>query len=206
LNKTDLIAYGGAFVFFMLKALEKFEIREIILFGSVARGGFDNSSDVDIFIDIRNEKDSEKISRMVDIQLRKFYKSKMREVFSNKGITNDIKVKVGNLDKWKLKRSIVSDGITLFGKYKSLPKEIRQYYLFVIKPITNITKRNRIIRKLFGRNEDKYCRKGLIEEKNGKRISAVSFIVPVKSSNEIFSIFKKEKVDFIFYEIWSDQF
>lgn len=206
LNKIDLIAYSNAFVSFILKPLEKFEIREIILFGSVARGEFDKNSDIDIFIDIQNEKDSEKINGAISIQLKKFYKSKIREVWLNKGITNEIKVKVGDLDKWKLKRSIISDGITLFGKYKGLPKRVEQYYIFVIKPIPNITKRNKVIRELFGRKENNYHKKGLIEQFNGKRLSPVSFIVPVKSSNEIFSIFKKEKIDYRFYEIWSDHF
>lgn len=90
----------------------------------------------------------------MDIQLKKCYKSKIREIWLNKGITNGIKIKVVNLDKWKLKRSRIYDGVTLFGKYKILPERVKQYYLFVIKPIDDITKRNRIIKKLFGRKED----------------------------------------------------
>ena len=201
---NDLIAYGSSFVSFILKSLDKFEIKEIILFGSVARGEYDKNSDIDIFVNIENERDSDKIGKVINIQLKKFYKSKIREVWLNTGISNEIKVKVGNIDKWKLKRSIISDGITLFGKYKALPKKLEQCYLFVIKPIKDITKRNRVIRELFGRKEDKYQKNGLIGERG--RLSPISFIVAVKSSKEIFSIFEKEKIDYKFYEVWSDQF
>ncbi len=76
LNKIDLIAYSGSFVSFVLKPLEKFNIREIILFGSVARGEFDKKSDIDSFIDIKNEKDFERINKIVGIQLKSFIKAK----------------------------------------------------------------------------------------------------------------------------------
>lgn len=206
LNKTDLISYASAFVSFILKSLRDFNIKEIILFGSIARGDFDKKSDIDIFINIQNDRDSNKINKIIDIQLNKFYKSKIRGVWLNKGIYNEFKVKVGVLDKWKLKRSIIADGIILFGRYKAYPKEIKHYYLFTFQPIKDVTKRNRVIRKIFGRMDRKAIFTGLVEEGNGKKLSPTSFIVPIDLSNRIFDIFKKEKINYRFYEIWSDQF
>lgn len=206
MNKTDLISYASAFVSFILKPLKDFDIKEIILFGSVARGDFDKESDIDIFINIQNGKDSDKIHEIIINNLNKFYKSKINEVWLNKGVTNEFTVKVGVLDKWKLKRSIIADGIVLFGKYKEYPEKIEHYYLFTFEPIRDITKRNRVIRRLFGRKEGKSFFRGVIEEINGKKLSPTLFIAPIDFSNKILDILKEEKVDYRIYEIWSDQF
>ena len=40
--------------------------------------------------------------------------------------------------------------IILYGKYKKSPERGKAFVLFFIKPIKNVTKRNRIIRRLFG--------------------------------------------------------
>jgi len=206
LNKIDLVSYASAFVSFILKPLKSFNIKEIILFGSVARGDFDNKSDIDLFINIGNEKESDKIKKVVNNELSKFYKSKINEIWINKGVTNKFVIKVGVLEKWKLKRSIIADGITLYGKYKPYPEKVEHYYLFAFEPIKDITKRNRIIRKLFGRKEGKFASQGFVNEINGERLSPTSFIIPISFSEKIFGIFKKEKIDYKIYEVWSDQF
>ena len=206
LDKIDLISYASAFVSFILRSLKDFNVKEIILFGSVARGDFDKESDIDIFVNIQNEKESDKINEVAKNQIDKFYKSKINEIWVNKGITNEFAVKVGVLDKWKLKRSIIADGIVLFGRYNAYPEEIKHYDLFVFQPVRDIAKRNRIIRRLFGRKEGKLLSSGFIEESKGKILSPVSFIIPIESHNKILEIFIKEKIDYRIYEVWSDQF
>ena len=206
LNKADLISYASAFTSFILKELQGFNIKEVILFGSVERNNFDEKSDIDIFINIQNSKDSAEIDKEVKNSLEKFYKSKIREIWSNKGITNPIKVKVGVLEEWKLKRSILTDGIVLFGKYKEQPENIEHYNLIVFEPIEDIAKRNRLIRRLFGRKEGKTIYAGLVEELKGKKLSPTSFIIPLAFADKIFDLLKKERIDYKFYEVWSDQF
>ncbi len=207
MNKTDMLSYASAFVSFILKPLEESGIKEIILFGSVARGDFDKKSDIDIFINLQNEKDSDEINEIVKKQLDKFYKSKISEIWRNKGIVNEFNVKAGVLDKWELKRSVIADGIVLFGRYNAYPENVEHYYLFVFQPIKDITKRNRVIRRLFGRKEGKSLSPGLIEEVKGKKLSPTSFIVPLGSSDlEIIGVLRKEKIDYKIYELWSDQF
>lgn len=204
LNKIELIAYTSSFVSFILKDLNNL-VKEIILFGSVARGEFDKKSDIDLFFNV-NKEDIKKVENIVKKSLIKFYKSKFYETWKLKGITKNISIKVGVLDKWKLKRSILSDGIILYGKYKEFPKKVKHYMLIVHKPIKNITKRNRFIRKLIGRKEKNYSTKGFLEDIKGKIISSRVILTPVENLKETLDIFNKEKIDYKIFEIWSDQF
>jgi predicted nucleotidyltransferase len=199
ISKLNLEAYALAFVSFVLPKLKG--IDEIILFGSSVREEADETSDVDLFFNSL-EKENEAIIKK---ELVKFYKSKVAEVFFLKGIKNPINVLVGNLNKWKLKRSIISEGIVLFGKYKSFPENLEGFVLVSIAPIKDITKRNKIIRFLFGREEKTYSKKGLIQELNGKKISPNVFTVPINHSKEIVSFLNKEKIDFNIFEFWSDE-
>jgi len=197
------IPYASAFVAFILPKLKS--IKEIILFGSVARNEDDEKSDIDLFFNIENKKDEEKIKNKIKQETPKFYKSKIAEPYVLKGIKSEIKAHVGVLDEWKLKRSIISDGVVLYGKYKGLPENKQGFIYFNLKPIKNITTRNRVLRKLFGRKEKNYSVKGVVEELNGKILSSSSFVVFLEKGHEIIKFLSSEKLDFSFFEFWSDQ-
>ena len=201
LNYKKLVAYASAFVSFVLPKVV--DVDEIILFGSVARNEADKKSDIDLFFNLK--KDENKIKGIIKKELGKFYTSKIAETWYFKGIKNEINIEVGNLDKWKLKRSIISDGIVLYGKYKEVPEKLKGFAQFTLKPIKNITKRNKIIRRLFGRKEKRYSTGGLIEE-YGKKVSVSSFIVPIEKSKDIIRMLNKEKIDYSYFEFWSDAF
>ncbi len=203
LNFKDLISYSEAFISFIFPKLDG--INEIILFGSVARGESDKNSDIDLFFNIENRNNEDRIKNIINIELNKFYKSKIAEVFLLRGIKNEIKANVGLLEEWKLKRSIISEGIILYSRYKEIPKNLKGNYLFIIEPIKNITKRNKVIRELFGRNEKKYLKTGLIEKFNGKRLSPTTFIVPKEFSNEIIKFLGKEKISNKLIEFYTDE-
>jgi len=200
LKYKELVAYALSFVTF---ALPKINVDEIILFGSVARGEADEKSDIDLFFNI--EKEDKKIKEKIKLELERFYKSKLAELWLLKGIKNPIKVEVGNLNKWKLKRSIISGGIVLYGKYQGIPEGKKGFVFFNLKPIKNIAKRNKIIRKLFGRKEKGYDAKGILETLGGKKLSATCFLVPIEKTKEILQILNSEKIDFTFFELWSDE-
>lgn len=199
-NYKELISYAAAFVSFVIP---KIEADEIILFGSAARGEAEKDSDIDLFFNFRgNEKETKEI---IKEQIAKFYKSSVFESFSLKGIKNPISFEVGDLDKWKLKRSIISEGIVLYGKYKESPKSLKAFALFVLKPINNITKRNRVIRKLFGRKEKNYFTEGKVTKSGGRQLSPASFVVHLEKTHEISAMLNAEKAEHVMIEFWSDQ-
>ena len=127
------------------------------------------------------------------------------EIWSLKGIKNQIKIEVGNLDEWKLKRSIVNNGVVLYGRYKSIPEVTKQFAYFSIKPIKNIAKRNKLIRKLFGRKEKTYSAESLVLSSGGKKLTSLSFIIPGEKSQEIIKLLESEKADFSFFNFWTDE-
>jgi len=200
----ELIAYASAFVSFVIPKLNN--ISEIVLFGSVARGESDKDSDVDLFFNLEIKEDEKKVERVIKEELKRFYKSKIAEIWFSKGIKNEISIKVGELNKWKLKRSVISDGICLYGRYKETPENMKDFVLFNIEPIKNITNRNKIIREIFGRKEKGYSKQGLLEKFNGKRLSASSFVILKENSNEVINFIGKHKINYQFFEFWTDNF
>ena len=148
---NELFGYAASFVSFVIPKLEG--IKEIILFGSVARKEADKNSDIDLFFNLADASKESILKNFLKIELDKFYKSKFAEVWFNKGIKNPIKIQAGELEKWKLKRSLISEGIVLYSKYKESPDKLKGYAYFNIVPIKDIAKRNKIIRILFGRKE-----------------------------------------------------
>ncbi|MBU0459339.1 MAG: nucleotidyltransferase domain-containing protein [Nanoarchaeota archaeon] len=204
MKKNELIAYAESFTSFVIEKL-KTNIKEIILFGSVARGDFSQSSDIDLFFNVQNKNDITKCKTELKNLERKFYKSKIFIQWKQKGITNIIKPKIGILEQWGLKRSIISDGLVLYGKYKSDLKG-EGYLLIVLGIIKDVTKRNKITRTLFGRSENNYSTKGLISEVGGKKLAPTILIIPLQFSDKIITFLQKEKISFQLYELWSDQF
>ena len=79
------------------------------------------------------------------------------------------------------------------------------YYLFYLKPIKDITKRNRVTRGIYGRRERNNSSEGLVTKKSGKQISPSTFIIPLDKSSEVIRFLNKEKLDYSFIELWSDQ-
>lgn len=202
LNFKELVAYASAFMSFILPKVGG--VKEIILFGSAARGEAGKESDIDLFINIENKEDEKKIKKIIKGELKRFYKSKIAETWFLKGIKNPINVNIGRLEEWKLKRSIISEGITLYGKYKETPQDMKGFVFFNIEPIKNITKRNKVIRELFGRKEKNYSKKGVLEEIKGKKLSASSFIVLKEHAERILKLLGKEKLNYRFFEFWTD--
>ena len=201
-DNKELIAYASSFVSFVLP---KIKVNEIILFGSVARGDFGKESDIDLFFDVDNDNQEEEIKKVLDNELIKFFKSKIAETWSLIGIKNGISIKVGKLNEWKLKRSIISDGIVLYGKYKELPRGIEKFIYFNIKPIKNIAKRNKIIRILFGRKEENYSNEGVINKFKGSRLTPTSFLISSEYLKDIMDLLSKEKIDYSFFEVWKER-
>jgi predicted nucleotidyltransferase len=199
LKKSELIAFASSYVSFVLERMEN--IKEIILFGSVVRGDFDKSSDVDVFIDLG--KENPKSEKELNLISEKFYKSIIYKNWKQKGINNKINAKIGDLNTWDLKRSIISDGIVLYGKYKGEIKG-ENYLLITFNVIKDVAKRNKVIRELFGREEEKYHKEGLVKQFGGKKLSPTTLLVKQQFSDKILELLRKEKVDFKMFEIWSD--
>ena len=141
----NLIAYAQDFSSFLLQNTKKpNKIEKIILFGSIVRGEAEKSSDIDIFIETRDKIEIENLKK-------KFYESiKFRKYWSLLGIKNEIHCEAGILDEWQdLEKSLIAQGIILYGKYKT-QKQGNPNYLFSVEQGKDRNKNISIWRRLYG--------------------------------------------------------
>ncbi len=204
MKREELISYGMNFASFIIQQEAGKKINRIILFGSVARGDFDKESDIDIFIDTQDNKIEAEINKLLSL----FLKSEIQKKWELKGLKQDISLKVGKLDEWKLKRSIISDGIMLYGKFKDIPDEVGNYsVLELLFDTFNRNKKVSLWRKLYGYKQKvdgvEYATDGLIDECGGKRLEKV-VIVPSEKALPLLDFLHKYKIKHTIREIWSD--
>lgn len=203
MKKENLISYAMSFVSFLLDEPISKKIDKIILFGSVARENFDEESDIDLFIDTKAniEKEILKISSL-------FKESETHKKWVLKGLKNEISLKVGNLNKWQLKRDILTDSIILYGKFKEIPEKM-EYYLLLTLSFKNFKKSHQVKlwRRLYGYKQKVgnkvYETIGLVKKLDGKRIES-GIILPIKNKKELLDFLNKEKINYNLSEIWSD--
>lgn len=201
IRKNLLIAYAQDFVSYLLteKYMEKYKIKNIILYGSVARGAASEKSDIDIFIDVL--KSDKSLEKNIKSTIKRFYKSSWFKKWERLQTKNEISCLVGNLEEWKdLKASIISDGIVLFGKFKPKVKG-KLMVLFSLNPIKPDSRRIGINRKLFGFTKYKKKYGGLLKKYSGEKIAQSCFIVPIEFSKEIIKLLREKKVKFQIREI-----
>ncbi len=203
MKRQSLISYAMNFASFLLDEKISQGIDNIILFGSVARGDFDEESDIDIFVDTKKniEEDVHKVMSL-------FNQSEIQKKWELKGIKNEISVKVGDLSKWRLRRGIITDGILLYGKFKDIAKDI-EYYLLLTLSFRKFrqSQKVKLWRKLYGYKQKVgkkiYHSKGIVDKSDTKRLENC-LIVPMKNKKEILDFLNKEGIKYSVNEIWSD--
>jgi predicted nucleotidyltransferase len=204
MKRNNIIAYAMAFSSYLLQSIKsESSIINIILFGSVARNDFDKDSDIDIFVDT-----TEDIEKEVNSILDSFYESAAyTRYWKLLAIENEISIKVGEIEKWDVKRSIVSHGITLYGKYNS-DIEGKLYSLFTIDIKGKRNEKLKIWRKLYGykqkiKSKD-YLQKGLLEEIQGRKVGPAVFIVPIENAGKAKEFLNRNKVKYKIIEMQTD--
>ncbi len=191
-----LIAYASDFVSFLLQELGKDaeKITQIMLFGSVARGEEGKQSDIDIFVDVSDQRIEKSIIRIKD----QFFQSvKVTKYWLLLGVQREFHCLVGKLKEWdELERSIMANGIVLYGKYLG-KMGTKPFFLFVVTPGKSRKKNVATWRKLYGYTQrvgrKVYEQKGLIRQYDGKKFGKGVFIIPIEHAQKIRSYLHKEK-------------
>lgn len=194
-TNKDLIAYSMDYASFLLNNLPEKQaqyITDITLFGSVARGDFDDSSDIDIFINVKDKKPEKAINHLTE---EFFNSAKYREYWKLKGIDRKIRPVIGKINDWKdLKESIALNGITIYGKHKPLPQTAQSYMLFQWSTIKNQSTRVLLNKQLFGYNQHNKKYKGKIELAGGEKLGTNCAIVPIEHYTMTLNIFRNLKI------------
>lgn len=190
----NLVSYAMDFSSFLMQNIkEKDRIKNIILFGSVARGESNKESDIDLFIDIINEDKIEEESNKI---LKDFYNStKFKNYWKLFNTKNKIKLTIGKLDEWEdLKNSIISNGLSLYGKYQEIPAKGKNMALFFLENIKPNIKRVTLNKKIFGYKHSGKFYNGMLQKYGGIKLGKGSIIIPLEHSNKFIEIFRKFKI------------
>jgi predicted nucleotidyltransferase len=208
MKTTEVLSYIYDFLSIVFDKTR--DIENVILFGSVARGNFTKKSDIDLFFDTLGSE--RKIERLISDSLYEF-EAQANIKWKPRGLTFPIRVIVGNLNdkRWaSLRRDLISEGLTLFGKFKTLPKNLAHHTLFIYK-LEGIEEKEKVkvIRRLFGYKTKKgrkiYQHTGLLEKLNGIKLSKNIVLVPVTKTNELFEFFNKYKVKTTIRDVWFER-
>lgn len=202
-----LIAYAQDFTSFLMQNLAKDadRIRQIILFGSVTRGETGRKSDIDLFIDVIDESVETRVSEITE----QFYRSiKVKKYWELLGVKNEIHCSVGRLEEWdELQRSLIANGIVLYGKYKG-ETETEQYYLFKVSPGKNRNRNVSVWRALYGYKQKVgrkvYIREGLVREYRGRKLARGVFVIPADHAQKMGSFLRKKKFKHEIIPFWQD--
>ncbi|MEK6854906.1 MAG: nucleotidyltransferase domain-containing protein [Nanoarchaeota archaeon] len=201
-EQNKLISYAMDISSYLISKLST--IDQIILHGSIARGDFDEHSDIDLFINAKDKSLKNKIQKLID----SYYKTAKYNEWKLKGITTLISPIVGDIDgpEWKnLKRAIANTGIILYGKYKTEAEKVSQYTLISFENISPDKKRIAIHRKLFGFKQNKKYYSGLLEKTNSIRIGKGAILTPIEHTQKILNYLKEKKITPKLFDFWSDE-
>ena len=192
---SNLISYALDFASFLMQNISnKEKIRNIVLFGSVAREEADKESDIDIFIDI--VKENKETENEIQKILNKFENStKFKNYWKLLNIKNEIKLMIGELDKWTdLKPSIIANGVSLYGKFKLEIKDGKHKVFFIWENVKPNSKRVLFNKQLFGYKQNQKFYKGLLQKYKAEKLGKGCIIVDLEYSNIFHRLFKKYKI------------
>ncbi len=204
-----IFAYIYDFISFVFENDMKKEIKNIILYGSVASGEFDEQSDIDIFVDVWDSRKKTQIESKIKEQLGKF-EDRAARVWYPRGIKNNFSIIVGNLssNEWKnLEYDMISNGILLYGKFEKMPEKTQHMVLitFSLNKLKQ-TDKMKLIRELYGYESKKngrgYKKTGLLDSCGGIKASSNSVLIPIEKIKEFRKLFSKFKITPQMREIW----
>lgn len=199
MNQNDILSYVSTFITFLIKNIDIKKIDKIILFGSAVTGNITKESDLDLFIDTK-----ENLNKKIKDISERFYKSKEFMLFKLRKIENRFSIKVGELRKWRdLHRTITSNGVVLYSKYEpsELPIGTKHKVIFYWNKVGR--NRGAFLNKVYGYiiKEKRYS--GLLEKWGGKRLGKSCIIIPFERIEEMISLLKEYKVDVKSVELFS---
>src|SRR3989344_3520979 len=189
------------------KLKEKEKIRNIILFGSFARGNPRKDSDVDLFIDVEKET-IEEVEKLVKESLKEF-EIKAERSWKLKGIKNTVSPIVDSIEneRWNnLRKDIEINGISLYGKFKG-KAEKNKHLVLIQYDLSKLSQKNKmqLIRKLFGytlkKGKKVYANQGIIQKLKAEKLSN-AILIDLSNYKEVLEILRKHKASVKIEDLW----
>lgn len=187
------------------------EVAYIFLFGSVAKGGADRRSDIDILVVLDTEsQDFEKLETKtrtseLALTLEREFDRNIQVIFTNR--------KFEGLDAHFVEE-VLNEGILLFAKYPSITLQGLELYHYILVTFTleKLTAKDkmRVKRALYGFKTRKvikgttyrYEDLGLIQKLAGLGIGAGTIAIPKKNEHAVGETLSKLNISFKKVDLW----
>ena len=149
---------------------------------------------MDIFINVlQNEKKIEEESGGIVQEFKR--STKCKNYWKLLGIENDIKIVVGQLKQWKeLEPSIISNGLTLYGKYKPTVTKGKHNTFLIWENVKPNSKRVLLNKQLLGYTLNNKFYNGLLQKYGGEKLGKGCIVIPVEHTLVLLSLFRKYNV------------
>ena len=206
---SEIIAYVYDFLSMVFERGLGEKIEEIILFGSVAKKSFDKKSDIDLFFNVKDKKDSKEAEESLKSVLKSF-EVKAEKTWGLKKVKLPISFIVGSLEDevWKeLRDEIISSGVLLYGHYKEMPEKLNHNYLFYYS-LSNLKRNDKMkfIRKMFGyslkKEKKEYAQEGFLAGIKGVKLGSNAILAPSQEVLKIKKMFNEFKISYKIIESW----
>lgn len=193
LNRLSL-SYAEDFVSFFIKQISDLKnVKNIILFGSVARGEATEKSDVDLFIELFAS--DKKVTREIEGIKKDFFESmRFKQYWALQNINNELNIMVGTFEEWReLKNSVISNGILLYGKFNALP-DGKNALIVSWRDVKPNAKRVYFNKKIFGYTHHQKHYPGILQRYSGQKLGKGAILIPTEAQKEIQDLLKKFKI------------
>ncbi len=205
---SELIGYAYDFVSYLTSKSfwDKANIRQIILYGSVARGDAEKSSDIDMFVDTSEPKEA--LEKQIHNAEDLFYKSDRIKKWKLKGISNELSIIIGDLSgkAWDDLRDTISIyGITMWARFQAAPSGERQRSIIFSWSGEGATKQSQVnlCRRLYGYTVVGKHYQGALDKLGGKKLANGAVLVSAEYSNKIRKILRDLKMKYKAKEVFA---
>jgi predicted nucleotidyltransferase len=190
------MGYAADFVGFLIAKLTAKDlslIREIIFFGSSARGEAKPESDIDLFIDTSAPK---QIERQAEAAWAEFEDSvKVKDYWRLLGVRYPISLKVGEARSWtSLADALREDGRVLYGRYRPEVPEGTSKILLSWENVRSGNARTNLYRNIFGYTASGKRYDGLLARHGGERVTKGAILISLDAMKEFQELFRKLRV------------
>jgi predicted nucleotidyltransferase len=168
----------------------------VVLFGSFARGDYDEGSDIDLLVVFKNKKD-------LDKGLKEIYETT---------VSSDLFFQVIGLTLEELKKSPLLETALREGKIYYVKQEAeklltptRKPYALVTYTTANLNAKERVIftQELEGRRKGKYRYDGLIHKIGGYKVGRGVVMVPLQSLKTLTEHLEEKEISYVIRYVWA---
>lgn len=167
----------------------------IVLFGSYARGDYEEGSDVDLLVIFKSKE-------ALTTGQEQIYKITAQ---------TDMFVQAIGLTLEKLKASTLVDSILREGKIYHATEEVRKFLTPIHRPYalltystSNLTAKRRVVftQELDGRSRGKYKYEGLLQRIGGYKVGRGVVMVPLENLARITNHLEEREVEYVVRYVW----